>query len=165
MLGGFIMKNKELSITSIIVLSLLIVLTLKCTTDYFKSSQEVKEEARIEAYNDAYEDAYSDAYNDYRQDMEEETYEVKSDTDYKIMSNDVIEKFTNGKKLAKTGDPKIDGFLSRLYKKVLNGDDYIQFFLDNAESYGIDTSIIDDLIDIDSQANVHVWLDKNENFE
>lgn len=83
----------------------------------------------------------------------------ENDIKYKIFSNDLIKEFTKDHPLAKTGDEKIDGFLERFYEKILNGDNYIQFFLDNAEEYGVDTSVIDKLIDMNSNIRMRIWLE------
>lgn len=82
----------------------------------------------------------------------------EDDIKYKIFSNDLITGFVEGKELAKTGDPEIDGFLQRFYEKALHGDNYIQFFLDNAEQYGVDTSVIDKLIEINADRKIGIWL-------
>lgn len=87
----------------------------------------------------------------------------EDDIKYKIFSNELITNFVSEKELAKTGDPEIDGFLQRFYEKVLHGDNYIQFFLDTAEGYGVNTDIVDELIDINSNQNVDIWFTDIQN--
>ena len=142
--------------------------------------EKAYQEAYVNAYNDAYEAAYEEAYNYYTQQIDDEMMastniseqndntsektEDNSETNYNIMSNDLIKNFIEGKELAKTGNPKVDAFLSRFYEKIMNGDEYIQFFLDNAEQYGVDTSIVQDLIDLNSKIRIGVIVDSINDF-
>lgn len=124
-------------------------------------TDELMETNDTEAINDSVET--NDATNETESEDEKNDVSLDSidedDIKYKIFSNDLITGFIEGKELAKTGDPAIDGFLQRFYEKALHGDNYIQFFLDNAEQYGVDTSVIDKLIEINADRKIGIWLE------
>lgn len=83
----------------------------------------------------------------------------EEDIKYKIFSNDIVTGAIAKGELAKTGDPEIDAFLQRFYEKAMDGDTYIQFMLELAESSGVDINVIDELIDYNASRRIGVWVD------